>query len=365
MKAWPVFALAGAVGALSWTAPAPSQAAASSATSSHAAPAGPIAQPTATAYAEGLYRHWFAPRAREFAEQAATLPPALQAYCEAPADRAPAALQRARAAWRSAAVTWDTLSAVPLGPLVGRRSAMRIDFSPARPAMIERALRTAPADLPALERVGTPAKGFPALEWLLWTRPAWPQTPGCRYAVLLARDIDHEARALREAFAELAARDWASDEAGARAAMEQAMNQWIGGLERLRWTHMEKPQRAGRPDETPAFPRMASGGTASSWGARWRALQALGVSGELAGAAKPSRPIALEATLRGRGSNALADRLAQASAQATRELARAEPTDAQSVLAAANAMAALKRLAETDVAAALDIQIGFSDNDGD
>lgn len=316
-------------------------------------------------FAQGLYRHWYAPRADEFAVRASALPGAVQAYCDAPAAQAPAALRQARGAWRNAAAAWDTLSAVAVGPLLTRRSMLRIDFSPTRPALLERAMRAGPTDLAALERVGSPAKGLPGLEWLLWTKPAWPQTPGCRYAVLVARDIEREARALAREVGQQAARDWKADEAAAVATMDEALNQWVGGLERLRWAQMEKPQRAAQPGEAPAYPRSASGSTAASWTSQWHALQALGAAAD----GKPPAPgaglVPFETYLRGRGLNPLADKLAQATAQATRALAQAGPADAASTLAASGAIAALKRLAEAELAPALDIHIGFSDNDGD
>ena len=165
-----------------------------------------------------------------------------------------AALQSARQQWKETVQAWDTLSAVPVGPLVQRRSLRQIDFTPTRPELIERAIRAAPADARAMERVGTPAKGLPALEWLLWTQPAAPASPACRFAVLVAHGVDEEARALTQAFAELAQRNWLEDEEAAVPAMSELVNQWVGGIERLRWAAMEKPLRSagGKP---PAYPR--------------------------------------------------------------------------------------------------------------
>lgn len=328
---------------------------------------------TPGAFMQGVYRHWYAPRAGDFAAQAAKLAPSLEQLCGATGNAQPA-LQAARQQWQAAAQAWDRLAAVAVGPLVQRRSLRAIDFTPTRPELIERAIRAAPADAGAMERVGTPAKGLPALEWLLWTwplTPATPATPACRYAVLVAQGVDEEARALAQAFNELARRDWLQDEEAAVPAMSELVNQWVGGIERLRWAAMDKPLRSagGRP---PAYPRAASGATASSWRAQWQGLQALAAA---AGNAVPQPGeglVPLETYLRGRGLNPLAGTLAATTAQISREMDRLTPDarpdarpDATRVNAATQPLAALKRLAESQLAPALEVNIGFSDADGD
>ena len=73
----------------------------------------------------------------------------------------------------------------------------------------------------------------------------------------------------------------------------------------------------------------------------------------------------IETYLRGRGANALADRLVQATQAAERSVGVANPAAKASVLAASKDLAALKLLAEAELAAALSVSIGFSDADGD
>jgi hypothetical protein len=161
---------------------------------------------TAAHFMQGLHRHWMLPRASAFAAEAAALAAAVERACAAPGA---AALRQARLRWQSTAAAWDTLSAVTTGPLLQRRSLREIDFMPTRPELIARAIRAQPSDAQAMERIGTPAKGLPALEWLLWTQPVAAGTPGCRYAVRVAAQIDTEGTALAQAFAVLAARGWA------------------------------------------------------------------------------------------------------------------------------------------------------------
>jgi len=293
-----------------------------------------------------LHRAWSAPRAADFARESAQLAPALQALCDAPA--AEPALQQARRQWLSTLASWERLSAVAIGPVLERRSQRQIDFTPTRPRLIEKAVKSAPASAAEMELIGTPAKGLPALEWLLWGQPARPASPECRYAVQVAAEIGREAEALARArFAP----------ADAQVALSDLVNQWIGGLERLRWANMEMPARVamtGGDKETPDFPRRASGSSAASWAAQWDALRGLA-----------SGSAGLESALRERGQGKIAAALAQAIRQADARMQGLAAGDTLSILAAAKELAALKRLVENEVAPALGVSIGFSDADGD
>jgi len=320
---------------------------------------------TPPAFMQGLHKQWYAPRAADFAKEAAALPVAIETLCAADAAGGAAALAQARTRWQSSVLAWDRLSAVAIGPLVQRRSLRQIDFSPARPELITRAISAAPADAKAMERIGTPAKGFPALEWLLWTQPIAPATPACRYALRVALEIDDEAKALSQAFAALAARDWAADEEAAVPAMSEVVNQWVGGLERLRWARMEKPLRSAGAKSASALPRAASGMTLQSWAAQWEGLRAIGVTRDAAIPAPGADLVPLEMYLRGRGLNPLSNKLAQNAAQVTQQITSLKPGDNPRTLAATRSLSATKRLAEAELAPALEINIGFSDADGD
>lgn len=324
---------------------------------------------------QSLYAHWGLPRSREFSEAARALPVALRPLCEAPANggaAAASALEPARAAWRDAMLAWERLGAVAVGPVIARRTQRQIDFAPTRPALIERAIQAQPQGATAFERVGTPAKGLPALEWLLWTKPVAPGTPGCAYAVEVALDILREAVALQAAFETTAAADWGAEEEQERStqAMGEFINQWVGGIERLRWAHMEKPLRAAQGTRIPDYPRMASGQTASAWQAEWAALRALTVQADGTPLAAPGQGLVpLETYLRGRGLNPLADQLRAAALRIDAAMAAAERAGpaqgGPQVLQAAKELSGLKRLAEAEVAPALQVSIGFSDADGD
>jgi len=317
---------------------------------------------TAGDFMRGAYRFWYAPQAAAFAEQAGGLPTAISAVCDAPADAATAQLEQARERWKASALAWDRLSGVQIGPLVQRRSARQIDFTPTRPELIKRAIQTAPQDAAAMESIGTPAKGLPALEWLLWTQPIAPDTPACRYAAQVAADIQREADTLAKAFAELAARPPGQGEESQGPAMSELINQWTGALERLRWAEMEKPRLAGN---AAAYARGASGQTAARWAAQWQALRTLGAS-QSKEAPRPGAGLApIETYLRGLGRNEPADLLAQSVGKADKALHNLSPANKAGMSAAGRSLADLKKLTEAEIAPALEVSIGFSDADGD
>ncbi|AKJ28174.1 imelysin family protein [Caldimonas brevitalea] len=332
-----------------------------------AAPVVAVPYYTPAAFMQGLQRHWYLPRAAEFARHAEALPPALQALCAAPPARTEPARARAREQWRDTTLAWEQLSMVPAAPLVARRSVRQIDFTPPRPELIQRAIEQAPGDAQAMERIGAPAKGLPALEWLLWPQALKPATPACRYAEQVAADIAREAAALQAEFQQATAQA-ADDDERAGQQMAEWVNQWMGAVERLRWQDLERPQRSrdstSRRSET--WPRAASGLTQQSWAARWRAVHTLV-------AAQPGQPapspgsglVPLETYLRGRGRNDVADHVAATAGRVDKAIAAAKPKSARTVLAAAAALADLKRLGEQELAPALQVTLGFSDADGD
>lgn len=313
-------------------------------------------------FAHALHHDFTSPRAQAFDGAARALEMRTAAWCArtaTPPD--PALRDAARASWQDAMIAWTQLSAVMVGPVITRKSARAIDFAPVRVALIERAIAAVPKGATAMELVGGPAKGFGTLEWLLWTKPAAPNTPACAYAVEVAADIAREANALAKAFAELAAREWEED--AAVAVLDEAFNQWLGAIERLRWAQMDKPLRAaGRG--VPEYPRIASKATPAHWRAHWSAVEALGWNHDSAPTIGEGL-IPWAAYLRGRGLNPAADALGKATMAAGARVAAADPARSATVTAAAASLATLKRTGESKVAPALKISVGFSDADGD
>jgi hypothetical protein len=293
---------------------------------------------TPLAWLQSLDAHWYAPRTVAFARAAGQLASALTSACD---------LRGARTAWRDAMLAWERLAAVQTGVLLERRSARAIDFAPARPAAIERAMRDPAVDL---STIGAPALGLPALEWLLWRAPWRDGAPACAYARRVADHLAAEANALATAYAAPIARD----EDAAQRDFATLVNQLAGGVAALRWAQIGKPRREGRGQ----WPRATSGLTREAWRARARALQRLieFTPGE------PGAAVALEPFLRGRGLNPLADRVRRASAAMGAALASASPANSA---AAERALGVLEAVIGNEVAPALDVSLGFSDADGD
>jgi len=295
--------------------------------------------------ADAALRHWYLPQSAAFVAAVQGLVAALQSGCGAPAQRA----------WRDALLAWVRLDAVAIGPLLERRSARRLDFQPARREAIERAVAQGAYDEQALERVGSAAKGFAALELLLW--PAATDAAHCRYALALAEDIAREAEALQQDFEARTRQE--PDDAAAAAALAELLNQWIGGLEQLRLQGIARRLHASSGQrERPA--REASGTAQAERLERWQALRSLALFDGRRAPAPGSALLPLETLLRGKGLNPLADRLRQAALPVGGALARPG-----GLPAAAQRLARLRHLAEAELAPALDVRVGFSDADGD
>ena len=328
-----------------------------------ALPADAVPYYTPGAFVTGVLRWHHLPRVARFEAQARALAEGLDALCHASAD---GALTLARRQWTQALEAWVGLSAVAVGPLIERRSARAIDFQPSRPALIERAMAQAPAALKDLDTVGAPARGLPALEWLLWTRPVRPGSAECRYAALLGRDVLAEAQALRQGFEAAAARPWREEEEAASAFMGEIINQWVGALEALRWRELSKPLASAPRGRAPEWARAASGQSAVAWAAHWQAIEALSVLSRMPVPMPGEGLVPIDIYLRGRGLNPLADRLVLATAQAGRVLEGLTPAQPRARLQEAiSALGRLKLGIEDQVAPALEVAIGFSDADGD
>jgi predicted lipoprotein len=319
---------------------------------------------------KGVYRHQLPALAQAFEQSAAQLVSRASAHCQGQAT-----LADLRAQWQQTLESWLALSSPELGPLVVRRSQREIDFWPTRERLLRQALAKAPQTLAQMERVGTPAKGFPALEQLLSAASGSALAPAtCHYAGLVAQGIAAESRTLNTELAALAQKDWSEAPDDAATAFAEWINQWLGALERLRWAHIEKPiqthRTAGAPSGEPVtFPRLSRAANLADWRAQWSTLQAMARLRAEQYAAPPApgeAPIPIEALLLGKGQQALAQRWAQAVDRVGAELGALTPLSGDTeLLATAQRMKALTVLYQSEVAAALDVPLGFSSADGD
>lgn len=320
---------------------------------------------------QGLYTHHLPPLAKDFLAQADRLVETTAQHCKGQAT-----LPALRAQWQNTLVSWETLSTPAVGPLVTRRSQRQIDFWPTRPDLLRRSLEKAPATLADMDRVGTPAKGFPAFELLMnqWAASRQP-TPAsaCAYAELVAQGIAAEARELHSELGTWASKEWDDEPEATTASLAEWVNQWLAGLERLRWAHIEKPitthQTTGNAAKGAPVPyaRLDRESGLRDWRAQWQSLLTQGrlPPGAQAPAAG-SALVPMEALLMGRGQLALAQKWGQALDQVTAGMDKLTPRSSErDLLAVTKSMKAVTVLFQNEVAAALDVPLGFSDADGD
>lgn len=315
---------------------------------------------SAQTYAQGEAL-FLAQRAQRFSAQAHALSETMTRYC---AGEQAVALPQARTQWQRTVDAWDALAAHPTGPLIERRSARHIDF-PLRERNLQRAIATAPTTLEDLESIGAAARGFGALEWLLWGQAAQPNSPSCSYAVLLARQIEGEARAL-ETSARARSESPPEEDEAAAARLAESLNQWLAGIEQLRWTYLRKPLEVAQTrGDAPEYPRMLSGHSTATWKSRWETLREAAVLGKRPVPQPGEHFVPFEPLLRGRGQNDLADRLVAVAQRVDAAFEAVEPSEPQKVLAAASTLGELAQFAQDELAAALQVRMGFSDADGD
>lgn len=352
---------------------------------------------------QGLYSQHLPPLSQRFATEADALVATTQQYCQdlptpaASLSARQAAWTALHSQWQHTMVAWENLSTPAVGPMLTRRSQRQIDFWPTRPELVNKALAKAPQTLADMETVGTLAKGLPAMELLMtqWrpvapgrtppsgqrlSVPPTPSVASCHYLGLLAQGVQTEATELGAELAPWAAKDWEQNPDDTATAMAEWVNQWLGGLERLRWAHLEKPLKTAqtlgdtRKNSAPPFARIGREANLASWRAQWSSLLAQGRLTE-AQRAQPPTPgqalIPIEALLLGEGQIVLAQRWAQALDAVTTRIdqlptqASSRAADQRELLALTAALKAVTVLFQNEVAGALDISLGFSDADGD
>jgi predicted lipoprotein len=323
----------------------------------------PLAHPQTNAFVDGLLKTWYAPAARRFAADGDALADRTQAWCASnvrnvtPATK-DAALDAARQAWVQAMASWTRLSAVQVGPLLDRHSDTRLDFQPMRPQALDKVIAnpTSPGEW-QMDRVGAQARGLPAMEYMLWKKPATPHTPACSYLVVLARDARDEARELALAYASEAASTRSAEQAAAW--FNSYINQWLAGMARMRWRDIEMPVRSWGMDQAP---RAASGQTALAWKERWQTLRIVSLGGE----GRPEGLLPLADYLKARGlANEAATMARDVGAVDTAMQGATPATPSAQLLDTAKRVDVITHTISRDVPAALQIQLEFSADDGD
>lgn len=349
-----------------------------SATAGAAAPA-PFVSPKQ--WMSALGEHVLAPRYVHLSRSTHTLAERIEASCKtsaaaAAADEAQATLAAARAAWRQAALELRSVSALPFGPVLERRVLRRIDFWPTRPPQIESSLRERAAGTLADARIGVTAKGFPALEYLLFdtSRARLDTEPAaCVYASWLARELVTELDTLQPAWSAWLDSVHAADAAAEAQLLSDGVNILIGSVDNLRQKYLEKPAR--KPAEPTGFDAWRSGAERAHLSAYFDGVR-VGLQGRATAphpsatpSANAAQGIGLSALLRGRGLLELAAQLdahVDAVARALQALPSPPAADGGAAIAHASAaLSALQGLLSREVANRLKIAVGFGDHDGD
>nr|WP_315429284.1 imelysin family protein [uncultured Albidiferax sp.] len=311
-------------------------------------------------FVRGVYAQWYVPGAQSFAQQSQALAESLQQFCAAEAS---ADVEPVRQQWLRSVSAWERFSAVRGGALLARRSPRSLDFMPTRPEAIAAAVRSAPSDAAAMDAIRAPAKGLPALEWLLWPGQLRPQTPACHYAEQVAADILAEALALQNAYASALQADW--DDKEAEYAMYEFLNLWNSALQKLWREDMDSVLQKLQAGRFASFHRSSSGHSAEAWRIHWQALRELAM-GNVSSSASVSLHSYLLAQQHGAQAEQLAQTVAGVDQALGRLLAQRQPTAASVPMAETiRALKALQHFTETDLGHTLQFTINFFDEDGD
>ncbi|MEO6854553.1 MAG: imelysin family protein [Rhodoferax sp.] len=313
-------------------------------------------------FVRGVYAQWYLPGADDFAAQSQALAGPLQQLCAADAATEAEALARAQQQWLRTVAAWERFSAVRGGALLARRSPRSLDFMPTRPEAIAEAVRTVSPGATTLEAIGAPAKGLPALEWLLWPGKLRPHTPTCHYAEQLGTDILAEAQALQSAYAAALQAGW--DDQEAEYAMYEFLNLWNGALQKLWREDIDRTLQKLNAGRLASFNRSASGHAAQAWAIHWQALRSLAVG------SSATDSTSLHAYLLAQNHAAQAALLQQAVTEVDhamdRLLASRDPTAASGPLRQLIvALKDLQHFSEKDMGPALHFTVSFFDEDGD
>jgi predicted lipoprotein len=305
-----------------------------------------------------------------------------RALAEEPSD---AALDAAREAWFAARAPWKRTEVFAFGPYSEepQRFGPKIDFWPARPETVDEALAGDDELGPdAADRLGAPAKGLHALEYLLFEPDAdVVQAFGADarrgdYAVTVADDLIVQAHALWEA--------WDPDhgnflgeltDAGRSSTRYDTLNRALGEvvnrmgytLENMSAEKLAKPlgDSAGGVPQPDQVESPFSGRSLEDLRDNLRGVELLYFGSEERGL------LSLDAYLLERGRHLTESFRARLVAcqdaidSVPEPLEIAIESDPASVRALMARLGELRRLIQVDVINALSLSVGFNDNDGD
>ena len=308
------------------------------------------------------------------------------AFCTAPGA---AGLETARSAWRVAMESWVTAATFELGPIGEDNRELRIEFWPDAndnvPRAVEQLLaRDDALTAETLARQSVAAQGLPALEILLFESDvdvlaefASGDRAGrrCTYARAITGNLLGMARAVEDGWtsdggyaAQLASSGRGSDVFATReAAIDEVVNGLVTTLSVTRNDRLADPLGGDTVADAKPFraESVLSGNSFANVAAALRGAQAIYDAGAGFGFddyLRDSDRDALASTISGEFT-ALQDRIAAMPAPLA-----AAVQDEQlrpRVVELLDRATTLSRLIETDLSAAMDVTVGFNENDGD
>lgn len=325
------------------------------------------------------------PTLSDASARAADLDAAAGALADAPAS---GSLTAAQDAWRAARSPWRSADAFAFGPVETASLGAAIDWWPAKPDTIEEKIASGAAiDAAYIGSLGTSAKGFLALEYLLFDSTNGdaavlaqltgdPAAPRRAYVAAAAEDLASQVEALRSAWAEdqgkfaqeiLLAGEGSKTFVSQKAAVDELVNQMVFQADGL-ISRIGKPagkENGGTPvpdaEETPRSDNSLADLLATLAG-----IQAVydGQYGDQDGMGISDLVRARNAQVDDRVHEALA--AAKAKIEAIPPPLRTAVTEhVAEVDAAYDAATALKRELSTEVVSVLGSTLRFNDADGD
>lgn len=299
-------------------------------------------------FLKNLWAQHYGPHADQLLSNSKALHAATSAYCRKPGNRT-----AAQAAWRKVLASWMRLMAVDGGPMRERYALRLLDSRFPVPELIRRAMQQERDGAKVADKVGPASKGLGALEWMLFVpESALEGVALCPYLQSASGEWLREITELHPLI-KAQARKARKSEAVALE-YEEFINQWHSGLSKLWVGGIERPLKVmeSKPPFSP-WPRPYSDSAAAERALRWQTLRELALL---------PHSLSIEQQLRQRGADAVASAWRAQALQCDQALQQGSSPKA--LTAAAACLNQLGQILNTQVAASLQVTMGFSDGDG-
>ncbi len=312
------------------------------------------------------------PMANDFAKSSAALAHKSEAYCQGKAK-----LDELRTAWRNTQANWQPLEMMPIGPVSENRLHRQVNAWPLRVNLLEPLLKDdASASVDRVRRMGAAAKGLPAVEYLLFDAHE-RLSAHCGVLKALTGHISGEAQKLERAWkdpkdgygqqlANAGRPGYTEIFADTEQAYSDLINLLIAGLDTVKTVKLGKALE--RSTDGPSLERIESwrsGTTLDNIANNLRGFEqvffgqgenGLGLDDYLASIERPGLARVI-------GNQLNSVKRALADVRPPLQTALTDQRDA--VAALLKEVTRLQYLMETEVAPALNVDLGFNANDGD